>query len=185
MSEDLSSAPVEQFGQAFGDRTCSLVHWEFEALLNAAGASLDVIARLIGPAYSENTPVSFSRFCKKKHLSGYADDLRQAEEQWVTKLKSYRDCFVHYTPSDTLLMFSTVNRRNKAHLHFRVPVNPDSRDITLFRWSVNRDLLRTAIEFRRRIHALDKKLATRMKKDHRLKLFPIRRGHLLQIGRRG
>jgi hypothetical protein len=184
-SKDLEDAPPEQFGYSFSDQSCLVTHWEFEGFLNAAGAALDVIARLVGPAYTENTPPSFSKLCKKTHLTGYADDLRDAEERWVKKMKSYRDCFVHYTPSDTLLKFSTTFRGDKSYLIFQIPVNPDSRDITMFRWSINKDLLRTAIDFRKKIHSLDKKIGIRMTNDHSNSLFPLRCGHLLRIGRRG
>jgi len=66
LSKAIEQDTPDQFGQAFTDMSCNITHWEFESLLNAAGASLDIIARLVGPAYQENSPPSFSKLCKKK-----------------------------------------------------------------------------------------------------------------------
>lgn len=54
-------------------------YWGFEAYLMELNAALDLLARVVGVAYSEQTPVSFNKLCNKKTLQGPVEILRKAK----------------------------------------------------------------------------------------------------------
>ena len=103
----------------------NLLYWDFEAFLSAVGSALDILARVVGPAYEEQAPVSFNRLCSKQNLAGPANVFRSAKAQWVNRLKDYRDCFVHYTPADTRGWLRIVRWADGWEVRGRLPVNPN------------------------------------------------------------
>jgi hypothetical protein len=78
------------------------IYWEFEALLNALSAALDILSRISGLEFEIQTPLSLNKLTKKKDLIGVVDILRKAKEEWVDEMKNFRDCFVHYCPIDSM-----------------------------------------------------------------------------------
>ena len=57
-------------------------------------------------------PTSFKDSCTKAPEGGLKDIFRKAQNQWAQRMKDYRDCFIHYTPVDTLLdHYVSVSRR--------------------------------------------------------------------------
>ena len=83
---EIANADSNCFGMAASSIETSKVYWDFEAFLNAVTAALDILARIVGTAYKENTPPSFSKLCKKQHLDGCVDIFRAAQDRWVLRM---------------------------------------------------------------------------------------------------
>lgn len=160
------------------------VYWDFESFLNACGAALDVLARIVGLFYEEQTPVSFSKLCGKKDLAGPADVLRVAQNRWVQKLKDYRDCFVHYTPVDNESWINCHRFSNGWEAYCRLPLNPNARDTDSFRFSRRAELLRYSLATYRHLMALDKSIGRLIRDANRRDEFPMRTKHLFFVGER-
>lgn len=62
------------------------------------------------PGLAVQTPASFSRFCKTAPAGLRGDLFRLAQATWVNRMKDYRDCFTHYTPTDTMLGMRVIRR---------------------------------------------------------------------------
>jgi hypothetical protein len=88
------------------------IYWDFESYLSALSSSLDTLARICGTAFAQQTPVSFKDFCKKAPEGALRDTLRGAQNKWAQQVKDYRDCFIHYTPVDTILSVKFVRYLN-------------------------------------------------------------------------
>jgi hypothetical protein len=181
---ELSKASPTCFGMSVGNAETLKVYWDFEAFLNTVSTSLDVLARIVGTAYNEQTPPSFYKFCKKAHLHGCAKILRRAQTRWVSRMKDYRDCFVHYTCVDTILHFSCNQYTDGFELRCRLPTNPNVRDILGFRFSRRVDVLRYAISIYRNMLALDRAVASQIQRDYDAGQYPKRTTHLFFIGAR-
>ena len=97
--------PIRFGGSATFDADVNTIFWDFEALLSATGSALDILVRIVGTAFREQTPPNFNKLRTGKRWLGdpIIGILEDAFAQWVERLKAYRDCFVHYTPIDTLL----------------------------------------------------------------------------------
>ena len=169
---------------SYTDQTVRTVYWDFEAYLAAISSALDILARLVGLAYQEQTPPSFNKICKKNYSSGPAATLRRARDRWVSRLKDYRDCFVHYTPVETLLTISAVRFLDGCELRCKLPVNPNVRDILGFRYSRRAELLRYSVTVYRHTRALDRRIAYEILRMHGRGEFPKRTNHLLFVGSR-
>lgn len=172
------------FGMAMGNEDTLQVYWDFESFLNAVSTSLDVLARIVGTSYVEQTPPSFNKLCKKNHLTGCADILRAAQSRWVSRMKDYRDCFVHYTSVDTILVFSCNLYNNGFEIHCKLPINPNVRDILGFRFSRRVEVLKYAIHVYRQLQALDKRIAKQISNDYKTGNFPKRKDNLFFLGTR-
>jgi len=161
------------------------IYWDFESFLSEIGIALDLLARIVGAAYKEEMPPSFNRFCRKE-ISGdpFLKLFRQAQTRWVNRLKDYRDCFVHYTPVDTQLSIRLVRRGNGYETRCKLPINPNERDITRFRFPLSVELLRYTISVRRNMGALDRAAASLVKRAYTNKQIPARTPGLLFVGRR-
>ena len=66
------------------------IYWEFEALLNAISAALDILARISGLEFIEQTPVSLNNLAKKKDLFGVVEILRNAKLDWIDEISTVR-----------------------------------------------------------------------------------------------
>jgi hypothetical protein len=161
------------------------IYWDFESFLCEIGTALDLLARIVGVAYKYEMPPSFSRFCRKEILNDpFSVLFRAAQDRWVNRMKDYRDCFVHYTPADTQLSIRLVRRARGYETRCKLPINPNERDITRFRFPLNIELLRYAISLRRRMRAFDKAVASLVKRAYEKQSYPARTQGLLSVGRR-
>lgn len=180
-SAELSSYP--EYTQSTRPNTYA-VYWDFESYLSAISSSLDVLARIVGTAYRKQTPSSFNKFCK----SAAPDELRalfeRAQQRWVRRMKEYRDCFVHYTPVDTLLMMELRELPKHFIVRARLPVNPQVREILGFRYSVHGDVLKYALTVWRHFRAFDRTLARLIWRRYQSGTFPVRTSHLFFVGQR-
>lgn len=183
-SERLKNESSDMVEIAEANQYVSKIYWDFEAYLSAISSGLDVLARILGTAYSSQTPPSFNKFCSKNELSGVADLLRRAREQWVIRMKDYRDCFVHYTPVDYLNFVLCRRYRDGWQMSCRLPVNPNVRDMQGFRFSRRVELLKYALTVFRHMRALDRKVGTMIWREYRAGRYPLRVNHLFFVGSR-
>jgi hypothetical protein len=100
----MAQGSPSSFEVSFSNRDVHQVYWDFESFLSEISVSLDLLARIAGPAFDGETPLSFNRFCKRTAGTHLTELFQAAERRWVKRMKDYRDCFFHYTPVDTLLM---------------------------------------------------------------------------------
>jgi hypothetical protein len=161
------------------------IYWDFESFLGEIGSALDILARIVGVAYKTEMPPNFNKFSRKESADDpYVSLFRAAQERWVNRMKDYRDCFVHYTPVDTQLSIRLVRRVKGYETRCKLPINPNERDITRFRFPLNIELLRYAISLHRNMRALDKAVAALLKRGYRERSYPTRTRGLLTVGRR-
>lgn len=167
----------------YSNKNIYIIYWDFESFLSSINISLDLLARIIGTAYIEQTPPSFNKLCKK-NLNGPVDILKKAQSLWVAKMKDYRDCFVHYTPVDTLLGISAELYTNGWEIRGKLPVNPNARDILGFKYSRKVELLKYAISVYKHMSALDRTMAREIAKLYKNNDFPKRIRNLFFLGKR-
>ena len=149
------------------------------------GIALDLLARIVGTAYRDEMPPSFSRFCRKEILDDKILALFQtAQKRWVNQMKDYRDCFVHYTPVDTMLSIRMVLRKKGWETRCKIPSNPNEREILRFRFPLRVELLRYAMSVRRKMRRLDKDIAAHIEAVYKSGLYPARTRGLFAVGRR-
>lgn len=182
--EQIINADENAFGFARFDPRIVQIHWDFEAYLNCVASALDTLARIIGVGYREQLPLSFSRVCASKADGVLTAVLREAKARWVDRLKDYRDCFVHYTPSETLLTISCNLYSNGWETRLKLPVNPNSRDIMLFRYSRRSHVLQYALAVFEHLTSLDRKIAKTIRHLYRVGDFPVRIDNLFFAGTR-
>ena len=180
--ETLVNADGNYIDGAFFDENTLKAYWDFESYLSATTSALDILARLVGLAFEEQTPVSFARLCAKSKLGGPVEILRNARARWVSRMKDYRDCYTHYTPVDTILSFHIARCSEGWELRGKLPINPNVRDIFRFRYSRRTELLKYAITIYRQMSALDKAVATELRRLYKQKLFPKRTHNLFMVG---
>ena len=183
-SVELPKADANCFGMSTSSIETLIVYWDFEAFLTAISAALDVLARVVGTAFNEHTPPSFNRLCKNRELGGCVEILRSAQVRWVSRMKDYRDCFVHYTCVDTMLTFCCNQYPDGFELRCRLPSNPNVRDIMGFKFSRRLDVLRYACLTYKNLIALDRAIARQLHKDYRSGTFPKRTSNLFFLGTR-
>ncbi|MCJ7730476.1 MAG: hypothetical protein MUO27_11455, partial [Sedimentisphaerales bacterium] len=160
------------------------LYWEFESFLSAISSALDILARICGTAYQTETPVSFTKLCGKKLDHGPAPIMARAKSIWVDRLKDYRDCFIHYTPVDTILLLCCHQYSNGWQVYAKLPVNPNVRDIEGFRYKRGADVLRYSISVYRHFVALDKAIAQFLRKAYLNHQYPQRINNLFFVGKR-
>jgi hypothetical protein len=181
-THEIRKADTNASSFARGDIRVMQIHWDFEAFLNCVGSALDVLARIVGVGYRQQLPISFSRLCASNAQGELVGALREAKSRWVDRLKDYRDCFVHYTPSETLLMISCNLYHNGWETRLRLPVNPNSRDILHFRYSRRSHVLKYAVAVHRHLVALDRRVARIMAAQYAAGDFPVRIHNLFSVG---
>ena len=152
--------------------------------MNALNASLDVLTRIVGLFYADSQPISFSRLCAKQELSGVVEVLRAARYRWVSRMKDYRDCFVHYTPVDNETYVSCIRYMDGWEVRSKLPTNPNVRENIGFRYSRRRELLRYAVATYKNVKTLDKRVGTAIQKAYLDGQFPARTENLFFIGQR-
>jgi hypothetical protein len=167
------------------DQRVHRIYWDFESFLSEIGIALDLLARIVGTAYRDEMPPSFSRFCRKEIPGDKILALFEAaQKKWVNRMKDYRDCFVHYTPVDTMLMIRMVLRKKGWETRCKIPSNPNEREILRFRFPLKVELLRYALSIRRQMMRLDKDVAAHLETAYKSGLYPTRKWGLFSVGRR-
>jgi len=160
------------------------IYWDFEAYLLAISAALDLLARVVGTAYPNQTPLSFNKLCKKTELTGVVDILRKAKKRWVNRFKDYRDCFVHYTPADNRVYADVLSDDGELTLRCKLPTNPNIRTVEGFRYSKKIEVLKYAITLYAHMSALDKAVGKEIMQLYKSGLYPMRTRHLFFVGQR-
>jgi hypothetical protein len=166
------------------NRRVEQVYWDFESFLSEVNVALDLLARCVGPAFRQESPPSFNRLCKWDVDHPLIHEFRRAKKNWVNRLKDYRDCFVHYTPVDTVLSISLVQYASGWALRAKLPKNPNAREILRFRHSRRNELLRYAIHVYRRFLAFDRAIAQIVQEQYASGRFPVRYENLFSLGQR-
>lgn len=172
------------FSMSYSNQQTYEIYWDFEAFLSAMNTTLDLLARIVGTAYHEQMPPSFNKLCKKKNLNGPAVILKKAQKLWVSRMKDYRDCFVHYTPVDTIVYISANQYSDGWEVRGKLPTNPNVRDVLSFKFSRRVELLKYAISVFKHMSALDSAVSKEIYKLYKTKQFPKRINNLFLIGRR-
>lgn len=160
------------------------IYWEFESLLGALCSSLDLIARISGLAYEQQTPVSLNKISGKKELVGLVDIFRTAKDKWINRLKDYRDCFVHYVPVGSRVYVTLIREKNNWKMWCKIPVNPNVREVDRFEFSEDLDLLEYSFKLYKNLLSLDKKVANMIEELYNQNQFPKRISNLFYIGQR-
>lgn len=168
-----------------GEQRVRRIYWDFESFLAEIGIALDLLARIAGTAYRDEMPPNFNRFCRKQIPGDKTLALFQAaQKEWVNRMKDYRDCFVHYTPVDTMLSIRMVRRKAGWETRCKIPSNPNEREILRFRFPLGVELLRYALSVRRSMRRLDRDIAAQIDKAYKSGLYPVRKHGLFSVGRR-
>lgn len=168
-----------------GDQRVRRIYWDFESFLSEIVIALDLLARIVGTAYREEMPPSFSRFCRKQAQGdGILRLFQTAQQDWVSRMKDYRDCFVHYTPVDTMLMIRMVRRKAGWQTRCKIPSNPNEREILRFRYPLRVELLHYAVSLRRKVKKLDRDIAASIEWAYDQGAYPARVRGLFFVGRR-
>jgi hypothetical protein len=160
------------------------IYWDFESCLGAVCSALDVLARVVGTAFKQDTAPNFNRFCKNAPDSPITRAFKSARLRWVLRAKAYRDCFVHFTSVDTLLAASLREYSDCWEVRVRLPVNPDAREILRFRYARRVELLRYAAHVWRQLHALDARVARLLRESYEAGEYPARTERLFALGSR-
>jgi hypothetical protein len=180
-----ASSTDTTYSYGISDIRVEQVYWDFESFLSEVNIALDLLARVVGLAFPQQTPANFNRFCKLPGEHPLLIIFRKARSAWVSRLKDYRDCFTHYTPVDTMLMVRIHHYHATGwQLRAPLPVNPNVRDILAFRFSRRTELLRYCISTYRRLVALDRSVARAVSAEYLAGRFPVRRDHLFFVGAR-
>jgi len=172
------------FSQSVRNMKSYEIYWDFEAYLSAINSALDSLARIVSTAYSTPVPASFNRLCAKLELSGLVELLRAAKLKWVSRLKDYRDCFIHYTPVDNDPVVTFWLSPKGWEIRCKLPTNPNVRDMLRFRYSRRVELLRYSIMIYRNMMTLDKKVAEAVRCSYRAGNYPMRIKNLFFLGMR-
>lgn len=172
------------FEHAVFNHAVHQVYWEFESFLSEVCISLDLLARVLSPCFSQESPPSFQRLTRWGADHPVTDILKRADLRWVRRLKDYRDCFTHYTPVDTMLHVTMVLRQSGWELRAKLPVNPNVREILGFRYSRRVELMRYAIGVHRSMTGLDRAVARCLARLFRDGRFPVRTTNLFFVGAR-
>jgi hypothetical protein len=160
------------------------IYWDFESFLSATCSALDVLARVAGTAFKQDTAPNFNRFCKSAPDSPISRAFKDAQSRWVLRAKAYRDCFVHFTSVDTMLVASLREYADCWEVRVRIPTNPEAREILGFRYSRRVELLTYAAHVWRQLHALDRRVARILRESYKAGGYPARTERLFALGSR-
>jgi hypothetical protein len=180
--KEIASSDKNLFEVSTGRGSAWQIYWDFETFLNVVASSLDVLARIVGVFYVDQTPISFNKLCAKRNLDGPVDLLRKAKDQWVNRLKDYRDCFIHYTPVDNESYVQCFRYPDGWEVRCPIPTNPNVRESEGFRFSRRVELLRYAISVYDKLRLLDRRLGRSIKVAWQQGTFPKRVDNLFFLG---
>ncbi|MBA3353031.1 MAG: hypothetical protein H0U23_11545 [Blastocatellia bacterium] len=168
---------------SYSNRDVSPIYWDFESYLQAISSALDIVARVVGTAFKQDTPPNFNRFCKKAPDSELKDVFVRAQYRWVKRMKAYRDCFIHFTSIDTLLTVQIKRYSGVWQLRTKLPINPEARDIISFRYSRRVELLRYATTVWKHLAAFDRSVAKVLWRLYKQGSYPQKTSGLFFLGR--
>src|SRR5207244_2983725 len=157
--DQAASSHPDTFELAVSNLEVQRIYWDFESFLSEISMSLDLLARVVSPAFKQESPPSFNRLCKWAAPDPLVNIFRQAQSRWVKRMKDYRDCFTHYTPVDTLLSVGLRRYPDAWEYRAKLPINPNVREIMGFRYNRRTELLRYAIKVRKDMALLDRRVA--------------------------
>lgn len=181
LAQSVESNP-HMFGCSVSDLRVKRVYWDFESYLCEINNALDLLARISGLVYRRQTPPNFNRLCKTSEgQTAMLSIMQGAKSHWVTRMKSYRDCFTHFTPIDTMLSVELEQYADGFHIRAKLPVNPSAREILDFRYSRRVELLRYAITVWRHMSALDRAIAKQIAADYSKGAYPARTTGLFRV----
>jgi hypothetical protein len=166
------------------DPRVNQLYWDFESYLSEVNVALDLLARVVGPAFKQQSPPSFNKLCKQSQQHVLLNHFRRAKMRWVNRLKDYRDCFMHYTPVDNRPVVMLRRYSTGWELHTRLPVNPNVREMLGFKFSRRVDLMRYAITTYKHLTSFDRAIARSVLRLYRTGDFPVRKTHLFFVGQR-
>jgi hypothetical protein len=169
---------------ARSDKRVQQVYWDFESYLSELSISLDLLARIVGPAFPQQSPLSFNKLCKQTGAHPLVRLFQNAHSRWVQRLKDYRDCFTHYTPVDTLLVVTLRKYSDQWEVRAKLPTNPNVREILEFRYSRRVELLTYVIRLYRHMLRFYDAVADTISNLYNHGDFPIRTARLFFSGRR-
>jgi len=178
----LEEDSLDCFEMAVSDKQVRTIYWNFESYISALCAALDVLARICTTAFPQQVPISFKDFCKRAPESSFRDILRGAQTRWAQGMKDYRDCFIHYTPVDTILSLRFVRYNQGWQLRGKLPANPKAREILRFRWNRRSELLSYSMRVWKRFSSLDRKVAQTILRAYRSGSYPLRTTDLFRAG---
>jgi len=184
LARQISGPDGDTFEVGLSDIRVAQVYWDFESFLSEVSIALDLLARVVGPAFHKESPPSFNRLCKWSDSHPLLDLFRRAQKRWVSRLKDYRDCFTHYTPVDTMLMVVLRRYPDRWELRAKLPTNPNVREILGFRFSRRVELLRYALRVYADLVAFDAAVARTLSRLYGKKSYPVRKDRLFFVGRR-
>jgi hypothetical protein len=184
LQNNFAAADPNTFELSLSNVQVHQVYWDFESFLSEISISLDLLARVVGPAFREESPPSFTRLCKWQHPNPIISLCQRAQTRWVSRMKNYRDCFTHYTPVDTLLTVVLRRYEDRWEVRAKLPTNPNVRDIMAFRFSRRTELLRYALTVQNEMTKLDSAVARHLSRLYLQGAFPIRKDHLFFVGKR-
>jgi hypothetical protein len=184
LMERMKSSCPNAFEFGVSDLRVQQIYWDFESFLSEISVALDLLCRVVGPAFREESPPSFNKLCKWKASHPLIDLFQRVRTRWVSRMKNYRDCFTHYTPVDTLLMVVLRQYADRWEVRARLPTNPNIREIMGFRFSRRTDLPRYAVNVHSQMATLDRRVARLLWRLHRRGEFPLRKDHPFFVGRR-
>jgi hypothetical protein len=188
LDDFLKQTETEDFKNCFEMTTSTKqsfqIYWDFEALLNATNSALELIARISGVAYEEQTPVSLNKITAKKHLTGLVDHFRLAKIDWINQMKDYRDCFVHFTPVDSRVYVTFYKKGDDWNIWCKIPINPNIREAEGFEFNQEVDLLKYSIQTFNNLMALEKQIAKDIQIAYDKGEFPKKINNLFYIGQR-
>jgi len=184
LAESAIDSTEDMFEVATGNEYVDQLYWDFESYLSEINVALDLLARVVGPAFEQESPPSFNKLCKQNQQHVIIDLFQKAQRMWVQRLKDYRDCFMHYTPVDTLLVVTLRKYQTGWEIRAKLPVNPNVREILGFRYSRRVELMRYAITTHKHLATFDRTVAEAIWRLYRNGNFPVRKNHLFFVGRR-
>src|SRR5438128_10544664 len=124
LAERAANSTNRAFEVAKGNLSVDQLYWDFESYLSEINVALDLLARVVGPAFKQESPPSFNKLCKQTLEHPLLDFFRRSQCLWVRRLKDYRDCVMHYTPVDTMLTVNLRKYPSGRELLAKLPVNP-------------------------------------------------------------
>lgn len=184
LARSMTPTNEDTFEHGIFDIRVAQVYWDFESFLSETSIALDLLARVVGPAFRQQSPPSFSRLCRWSGSHPLLDLFRRAQTRWVNRLKDYRDCFTHYTPVDTLLTVVLRRYPDRWEVRAKLPTNPNVREILGFRFSRRVELLRYALRVHNDMARFDRAVARMLLTLYRRNEFPVRKDGLFFVSRR-
>lgn len=181
--QELSDKQGSIFEIAKASREVTTIYWDFESFLSSISTALDILSRIVGVEYREQLPPSFSKLCKKRY-DGSIALMQFAKAKWVDKMKDYRDCFVHYTPVDTVLTINAYQNINHWRIRAKLPINPNVRDILGFKYSKRVEVLTYTIQVYKKMRILDRAIARSILAKYKVGEYPKRITNLFFLGKR-